>query len=115
LDRCKTYDNRRRFTQKLRKVTVPADRFRLHRLEIAVACLGLGAAVTFGLIVRRRWRQHQALPQAWYTPWIQPQRQRRQLPAQHQPPAVQDGGQHLHLHLTSPEQVEQILRQIRGQ
>ena len=33
----------------------------LHWLEIALACLGIGAAITAGLVVRRRLREHQAL------------------------------------------------------
>jgi hypothetical protein len=32
----------------------------LHWLEIALACLGIGVAITAGLVVRRRWREHQA-------------------------------------------------------
>jgi hypothetical protein len=53
----------------------------LHWLEIALACIGLAAAVTVGLTVRRRWRQRQALPQGRYVPWLQPQPQRQQFPA----------------------------------
>ena len=33
----------------------------LHWLEIALACIGVGTAITAGLVVRRRWRQRQAL------------------------------------------------------
>src|SRR6516164_4421667 len=64
----------------------------LHWLEIALACLGIGAAITAGLVVRRRWRQHQALTQGRYVPWLQPPQQQRHLfPGAQHPPAVQDG------------------------
>ena len=66
-------------------------------------------------MVRRRWRQHQALAQGRYVPWMQPQPQRHQFPAQPPPPAV-NGGQHLHLHLggLSPEERAEVMRQLRG-
>jgi hypothetical protein len=88
----------------------------LHWLEIALACFGVGAAIAFGLTVRRRWRQHQALPQGRYVPWIQPPRQQQQFPGYQQPPAVQDGGQHLHLHLGGLSDAErtEVMRQLRG-
>jgi hypothetical protein len=66
-------------------------------------------------VVRRRWRQHQAMLQGRYAPWLQPPQQRQQFPAQ-QPPASLDGGQHLHLHLgglTDAERAE-VMRQLRG-
>lgn len=88
----------------------------LHWLEIALACVGLGAAITVGLVARRRWRERQALPQGRYVPWLQPQPQRQQFPGPQQPSAVQDGGQHLHLHLgglTAAERAE-VVRQLRG-
>jgi hypothetical protein len=87
----------------------------LHWLEIALVCVGIGAAITVGLTVRRRWRQHQALPQGRYVPWMQPQRQRQQFPAQQAPGAI-EGGPQLHLHLgdASPAQIAEALRQIRG-
>jgi hypothetical protein len=87
----------------------------LHRLEIALVRVGIGAAITVGLTVRRRLRQHQALPQGRYRPWMQPQPQRQQFPAQQQP-AVEQGGPQLHLHLgdATPAQIEAALRQIRG-
>jgi hypothetical protein len=44
----------------------------LHWLEILLACLGISAAITAGLVVRRRWREHQALTQGRYVPWLQP-------------------------------------------
>ena len=85
----------------------------LHWLEIALGCIGIGAAITVGLTVRRRWRQHQALPQGRYVPWMRPQLQRQQLDAQ-PPPASVDGGQHLHLGgLTATERAE-VMRQLRG-
>jgi hypothetical protein len=88
----------------------------LHWLEIALACLGIGAAITAGLMARRRWRQHQALTQGRYVPWMQPSQQREQFPGRQQPPAVQDGGQHLHLHLggLSPAERAEVMRQLRG-
>jgi hypothetical protein len=88
----------------------------LHWLEIALACLGIGAAITAALVVRRRWREHQALPRGRYVPRLQPQPQRRQLGAQ-QPPQAVDGGQHLHLHLggLTPAERAEVMRQIRGQ
>ena len=89
----------------------------LHWLEIALACLGIGAAITAGLVVRRRWREHQALTQGRYMPWLQPPQQRQQFPGrQQQPPAVQDGGQHLHLHFggLSAEERAEVMRQLRG-
>ena len=58
----------------------------LHWLEIALACLGIGAAITAGLVVRRRWREHQALTRGRYVPWLQPpQQQPQQFPG---PPAA---------------------------
>jgi hypothetical protein len=87
----------------------------LHWLEIALACLGIGAAITAGLVVRRRWREHQALTQGRYVPWMKPTQQRQQLGTQ-QPPAAVDGGQHLHIHLgglTDAERAE-VMRQLRG-
>jgi hypothetical protein len=88
----------------------------LHWLEIALACFGVGAAIAFGLTVRRRWRQHQALPQGRYVPYMQPPPQQRQLGAQQQPPASVDGGQHLHLHLggLTPAERAEVMRQLRG-
>jgi len=88
----------------------------LHWLEIALACLGIGAAITAGLVARRRWREHQALTQGRYAPWMQPPQQRQQFPGRQQPPAVQDGGQHLHLHLggLSPAERAEVMRQLRG-
>jgi len=53
----------------------------LHWLEIALACLGIGAAITAGLIARHRWRQHQALPQGRYLPWLQPRSSGSSSPA----------------------------------
>jgi hypothetical protein len=90
----------------------------LHWLEVALACLGIGAAITVGLVVRRRLREHQVMRQmlqGGYVPQMQPQRQPQQFPAQQLPAAV-DGGQHLHLHLdgASPAQIAEALRQIRG-
>jgi len=88
----------------------------LHWLEIALACLGLGAAITAGLVVRRRWREHQALTQGRYVPWMQPGQQSQQVPqAQQQPEAVQ-GGQHFHLHLggLTPAERAEAIRQLRG-
>jgi hypothetical protein len=86
----------------------------LHWLEIALACLGIGAAITAGLVVRRRWREHRALTGGRYVPWLQPPQQRQQFSGRLQPPAVQDGGQHFHQHLhlgdLTPEQVAEILR-----
>jgi hypothetical protein len=89
----------------------------LRWLEIALACLGIGAAFTAGLVVRRRWRERQALTQDRYVPWLQlPQQQRQQFPGAQQPPAVQDGGQHLHLHLGGLSAAEraEVMRQLRG-
>jgi hypothetical protein len=88
----------------------------LHWLEIALACIGLGAAITVGLTVRRRWRQRQALPHGQYVPWLQHQPQRQQFPAQQPPPSSLDGGQHLHLHLggLSPAERAEVMRQLRG-
>jgi hypothetical protein len=86
----------------------------LHWLEIALACLGIGAAITAGLVVRRRWREHQALTQGRYVPWLQPPQQRHQVPQQ--PPDAVQGGQHLHLHLgglTAQERAE-VMRRLRG-
>jgi hypothetical protein len=87
----------------------------LHWLEIALVCVGIDAAITVGLTVRRRLRQHQALPQGRYRPWMQPQPQRQQFPAQ-QPPSGLDGGQHLHLHLGELSAAEraEVMRQLRG-
>jgi hypothetical protein len=87
----------------------------LHWLEIALACLGVGAAITAGLVVRRRLREHQALTQGRYVPFMQPPQQQRQLGGQ-QPPASVDGGQHLHLHLggLTPAERAEVMRQLRG-
>jgi hypothetical protein len=86
-------------------------------LEIALASVGIAAAIGAALVVRRRWRQHQALTQGRYVPWLQPRRQRRQMPQQ-QPPAIHDGGQHLPLHLhlggLSPAERAEVMRQLRG-
>jgi hypothetical protein len=49
----------------------------LHWLEIALACIGIGAAITAGLMVRHRWRQHQALTRGRYVAWMQPPQQRQ--------------------------------------
>jgi hypothetical protein len=90
----------------------------LHWLEIALACLGVGAVITAGLVVRRRLREHQAMRQmlqGGYVPQMQPQRQPQQFPAQ-QPPAAVDGSQHLHIHLggLSPAERAEVMRQLRG-
>jgi hypothetical protein len=87
----------------------------LHWLEIALACLGIGAAITAGLVVRRRWRGHQALTQGRYVPWLHPPQQ-QQFPGRQQPPAVQDGGQHLRLHLGGLSAAEraEVMRPLRG-
>jgi hypothetical protein len=92
----------------------------LHWLEIALACLGIGAVITAGLMLRRRLREHKAMTQGRYVPWLQPpqqqQQQRQQFPGAQQPPAVQDGGQHLHLHLGGLSAAEraELMRQLRG-
>jgi hypothetical protein len=94
----------------------------LHWLLIALACLGLGGAIGFVLTVRKRWIEHQAaqtMMQQGYVPQMQPQRPpwAPQLPQYQQPPpAVQDGGQHLHLHLggMSPAERAEVMRQLRG-
>jgi hypothetical protein len=90
----------------------------LHWLEIALACLGLGAAITAGLVVRRRLREHQAMRQmlqGGYVPQMQPQPRRQQFRAQ-EPPAAVDGGQHLHIHLggLTPAERAEVMRQLRG-
>jgi hypothetical protein len=108
-----------------KEVTVPVDPFRLRWLEIGRACLGVGAAVSVGLVARQRWLQYQAMRQmmqAGYTPYLQPQQQPLQFPAQRpahqipaqQQPAVQDGGQHLHFHGMSPAEIAEAMRQLRG-
>ena len=81
----------------------------LHWLLVALACISVGAAVTVALVARKRWLEYQALRAGRYVPWLQPP---QQFPGRQQPPAVQDGGQHLHLHLggMTPEQVAEILR-----
>jgi hypothetical protein len=88
----------------------------LHWLEIALACIAIGAAITAGLVVRRRWREHQALTQGRYVPFLQPQQQRQQFPGREQSPAVEQAGPQLHLHLggASPEAIAEALRQLRG-
>jgi hypothetical protein len=85
----------------------------LHWLEIALACVGIAAAITVGLTVRRRWRQRQALPPGRYVPWMPPSRQHPQLGGQ-QPSASLDGGQHLHLHLggLTPAERAEVMRQL---
>ena len=63
----------------------------LSRLEIALTCAGPGAALTAGLTVRRRWRQHQALTLGGYVPWMQQPSQRRtfaRIPGLHAPVAA---------------------------
>ena len=69
------------------------------------------------LVVWRRWREHQALTQGRYVPWMQPPQQRPPLRAQQPPPAVQDGGQHLHIHLAGLSAAEraEVMRQLRGE
>jgi hypothetical protein len=97
----------------------------LHWLLIALACLGVGAAVTLALVARQRWLQYQAMRQmiqAGYTPYLQPQqppqfpgqRPAHQVPAQPPPAAVQDGGQHLHFHGMMPAEIAEAMRQLRG-
>jgi hypothetical protein len=97
----------------------------LHWLLIALACLGVGGAVTLALVARQRWQQYQAMRQmmqAGYTPYLQPQqppqfpgqRPAHQVPAQPPPAAVQDGGQHLHFHGMMPAEIAEAMRQLRG-
>jgi len=87
----------------------------LHWLLVALACIGVGAAVTVALVARKRWLEYQALRQGQYQPQMRPAQPWRHVPTQ-QPPAVQDGGQHLHLHLGGLSAAEraEVMRQLRG-
>jgi hypothetical protein len=96
-----------------------------HWLLIGLACLGVGAAVTVALVAWQRWVQYQAMRQmmqAGYTPYLQQPQQPPQFPAQRPaqqipsqpPPAVQDGGQHLHFHGMTPAEIAEAMRQLRG-
>jgi hypothetical protein len=98
----------------------------LHWILLAFACIIIGAVITGILVVRARLRQHQRLQhlvEHGYTPYLQPQHQPQfpaqrpahHIPAQHQPQAVQDGGQHLHFHGMTPAEIAEAMRQLRGE
>ena len=85
----------------------------LHALIIGAACFVLGAGTAAVLFARYRWRQQRAMTAGRYVPQMQAPRQPRQLGAQ-RPPAVEQGGQHLHFHGMTPQQIAEALRQLRG-
>lgn len=90
----------------------------IHVLSIVLTFTGMAAIAAGGGYVALRWRlRQQRRLQVQYQPQMQPVRRgwgRQELPQQ--PPAVEQGGQHLHIHLGDMSAAEkaEVFRQIRG-
>jgi len=67
------------------------------------------------LVVWRRWREHQALTQGRYVPWMQtPQQRPRFGPSSRRQLSRTAASTHIHLAALSAAERAEIMRQLRG-